>query len=48
MSLEEELDINIVENLKETIKNQKVEEKVNKEDFNFEGARLLEVDFSGI
>ncbi|MDD3291202.1 MAG: pentapeptide repeat-containing protein [Methanocellales archaeon] len=28
------------------LKRKKVEEKVSKEDFNFEGARLLEVDFS--
>ncbi|MDD2777844.1 MAG: potassium channel family protein, partial [Methanocellales archaeon] len=30
------------------LKEKKVEEKVSKEDFNFEGARLLEVDFSGM
>ncbi len=30
------------------LKKKKVEEKVSKEDFNFEGARLLEVDFSGM
>ena len=30
------------------LKKEKVEEKVNKRDFNFEGAKLLEVDFSGM
>ncbi len=30
------------------LKEKKVEEKVGKEDFNFEGARLFEVDFSGM
>ncbi|NYT00847.1 MAG: hypothetical protein GKB99_03895, partial [Methanocellales archaeon] len=30
------------------LKKKKVEEKVSKEDFNFEGAILLEVDFSGM